>query len=273
MAAAATIAVLGVLSYLVWFQRDKTVKTPSPLPSPAETVSVDGPHLANSGGGTIPKPNGNSMIQIIGGQFQMGSSEGDAESQPAHMVVVKNFFLDVYEVTCREYKEFLDATNRKPPPAWKNGNYPPGADRYPVTGVSWEDADAYAHWAGKRLPTEEEWEFAARGKGGSRYPWGNDWKSDCANTGNMHKGVTNVGSYKCASPFGIQDLIGNAWEWTASAWQPYPGGRLTNAPHAADRVIRGGSWESPREFVSTTVRAGWRGIGDQTGFRCAMDIQ
>jgi formylglycine-generating enzyme required for sulfatase activity len=189
------------------------------------------------------------------------------------MVVVKNFYLDVYEVTCREYKAFVEATNRNPPPTWKNGNYPPGTDRYPVTGVSWEDADAYARWAGKRLPTEEEWEFAARGKEGLRYPWGNSWKNECANADNVQRGITNVGSYKCASPFGIQDLIGNAWEWTATPWMPYPGGHLTNPPQASEKVIRGGSWESPRAYISTTVRSGWRGIGDQTGFRCAMDIQ
>jgi iron(II)-dependent oxidoreductase len=89
----------------------------------------------------------------------------------------------------------------------------------------------------------------------------------------VQRGITNVGSYKCPSPFGVQDLIGNAWEWTATPWLPYPGGHLTNPPQAADKVIRGGSWESPRAYVSTMVRSGWRGIGDQTGFRCAMDIQ
>ena len=270
VAAVTAVVVLGALSYLLWFQRDKPVKAPSPSPSPAETTSISGPP---SGGGTIPNPKAESMVQVVGGQFQMGSTEGDAESQPAHMVVVKNFYLDVYEVTCREYKAFVDETNRKPPPTWKNGNYPPGTDRYPVTGVSWEDADAYARWAGKRLPTEEEWEFAARGKEGLRYPWGNSWRSECANADNVQRGVTNVGSYKCPSPFGVQDLIGNAWEWTATPWLPYPGGHLTNPPQAADKVIRGGSWESPRAYVSTMVRSGWRGIGDQTGFRCAMDIQ
>jgi eukaryotic-like serine/threonine-protein kinase len=271
--AAAGITVLFALSFLIWFQRDKPLKTPSALSSPAETVAVNNPPIPNSGGGTISNPKTESMVQVVGGQFQMGSSDGDAESQPAHMVVVKNFYLDVYEVTCREYKAFVEATNRKPPPMWKNGNYPPGTDRYPVTGVSWEDADAYARWAGKRLPTEEEWEFAARGKEGLRYPWGNSWKSECANADNVQKGITNVGSYKCASPFGVQDLVGNAWEWTATPWLPYPNGHLTNPPHPSDKVIRGGSWESPRAFVSTTVRSGWRGIGDQTGFRCAMDIQ
>ena len=275
-AAAVVVAVLGIVSLFVWFQRDKSAQNgsgkagPASLPSPAETVSLtdsDSPR-----GGSIPNPKTANMVQIVGGQFQMGSNEGDAESQPAHMVVVKNFYLDVYEVTRAEYKEFIDKTNRKPPATWKNGTYPPGTDRYPVTGVSWEDADAYARYVGKRLPTEEEWEFAARGKDGRRYPWGNDWKSSCANTDNVEKGITNVGSYKCASPFGVQDLIGNAWEWTASTWLPYPGGSLETTPHSSDKVIRGGSWESPRAFVSGTLRSGWRGIGDQTGFRCAMDV-
>ena len=275
LVAAAIIAVVGALSYFLWFQGDKPaqseITTSASLPSPDGTVAINNPpSTTNTGSAPTSKLAG--MVQIIGGEFQMESNEADDESQPAHMVVVKNFYLDVHEVTCREYKRFIDETNRKPPATWKNGNYPPGTDLHPVTGVTWDDANDYARWIGKRLPTEEEWEFAARGKDGRRYPWGNSWKSGCANADNVSKGITNVGSFNCESPFGIQDLIGNAWEWTASAWQPYPGGRLANTPHASDKVIRGGSWETPREFASAAMRSGWRGIGDQTGFRCAMDV-
>ncbi len=265
------VVAAGLMVYLIWFQQAPKSETHLPSLASPENVAL--------GGSTVNKPTENTstpkhtgMVQIAGGQFRMGINQGDSDAQPAHMVMIKNFYLDVYEVTCRDYKKFIDQTKRQPPPTWKDGNYPAGTDLHPVIGVSWEDAKAYAQWVGKRLPTEEEWEFAARGPEGRRYPWGDQWKSDCANVDNVRNGVINVGSYNCSSPFGVQDLIGNAWEWTDSPWVPYPGGQLTNPPHASDKVIRGGSWESPRTFISSTSRSGYRGIGIQTGFRCAIDV-
>ena len=129
-------------------------------------------------------------------------------------------------------------------------SYPPGSAKHPVTGVTWDDAEAYARSVGKRLPLEEEWEFAARGPSGLLYPWGNTWRAGCANAGNKGKGLAPVGSYDCDSPFGVQDLIGNAWEWTASDWRPYPGGSLSKPTIGGEKVIRGGSWESTSEYAS-----------------------
>ena len=257
------VIVVGFMAYFFWFQRPKTVET-SPG-TPRETVALGGSIES------VSEPKHTGMAHIGGGQFQMGSDEGDTDARPTHIVTVRDFYLDIYEVTCRDYKKFIDAKNWPAPPTWKDRNYAPGTDLRPVTGVSWEDATAYAQWKGKRLPTEDEWEFAARGPKGLRYPWGNEWNSDCANADNARNGVTNVGSYKCSSPFGVQDLIGNAWEWTSSSWLPYAGGRLANAPHPSDKVIRGGSWESPRTFISSTSRSGYSGIGLHAGFRCAMD--
>jgi serine/threonine-protein kinase len=274
LVAIAAVVLAGFMAYL-WFQQDKTVtggpSGPSSVPSPAATMAMAGGPAVNTNSGSAPKPTHAGMVQIGSGQLQMGSNEGDTDAQPAHMVMVKSFYLDIYEVTCRDYKNFIDEKKREPPPTWKDGNYPPGTDLHPVTGVTWEDATAYAQWAGKRLPTEEEWEFAARGPQGLRYPWGNQWRSGCANVDKVRNGVTNVGSYNCSSPFGVQDLIGNAWEWTDSSWAPYPGGQFANPPHPSDKVIRGGSWESPRSFISSTSRGGHKGVGVQTGFRCAMD--
>ena len=265
----AAVVVVSVMAYL-WFQQDKNGSSdPSSPPGSDSSVAIGGPALNSEG---APKPKHAGMVQIGGGQLQMGSNQGDTDAQPVHMVKVKDFYLDIHEVTCRDYKKFIDEKKRPPPPTWKDGNYPPGSDLHPVTGVTWEDATAYAQWIGKRLPTEEEWEFAARGPEGLRYPWGNEWKSDCANVDNIRQGVTKVGSYNCRSPFGVQDLIGNAWEWTDSSWVPYPGGQLMNPPHPSDKVIRGGSWESPRTFISSTSRSGYKGVGIQTGFRCAMDV-
>jgi len=212
------------------------------------------------------------MVPINGRQFLMGSNEGDPDARPAHPVSVKPFYLDIYEVTCEDYKRFLDKTGRPAPNTWPDGNYPPGAAKHPVTGITWDDADAYAKSVGKRLPSEAEWEFAARGPGGLLYPWGNTWQAECANAGNERKGLVNVGSYHCGSPFGVQDLIGNAWEWTASDWRSYPGGTLATPASGAQKVIRGGSWESGPKYATATYRSGYDGVGEKTGFRCAMDM-
>jgi formylglycine-generating enzyme required for sulfatase activity len=217
-----------------------------------------------------PTPAG--MVPIIGKQFVMGSNEGDNDARPAHTVNIKSFYLDIYEVTCEDYKRFLDKTGRPAPVTWTNGSYPPGTAKHPVIGVTWDDAEAYARSVGKRLPLEEEWEFAARGPGSLLYPWGNTWKAECANAGNPNRGLVNVGSYACDSPFGVQDLIGNAWEWTASDWRPYPGGRLSTASTGQEKVIRGGSWESGPTYATAIFRSAFEGVGHKTGFRCAMDM-
>ncbi len=212
------------------------------------------------------------MVPITGKQFLMGSNDGDSDARPAHPVTIKSFYLDIYEVTCEDYKRFLDKTGRPAPTTWTNGSYPPGTAKHPVTGVTWDDAEAYARFVGKRLPLEEEWEFAARGPGNLVYPWGNTWQTGCANAGNEGTGLVNVGSYDCNSPFGVQDLIGNAWEWTASDWQAYPGGRLATPASGGEKVIRGGSFESGPKYATAAYRSGYKGVGQKTGFRCAMDM-
>jgi len=216
-----------------------------------------------------------NMAYIPGGDFMMGSSAtvADPDSKPNHSVTVRPFYIDRHEVTCEQYKKFIDATGHPPPKTWVNGHYSAAESHKPVTGVSWQDADAYARWAGKRLPTEEEWEFAARGPKSLMYPWGDSWKPGCANAddeGESRKAVADVGSHKCGSPFGTSDMIGNAWEWTASDWVPYPGGRLLSPTKGGEKVLRGGSWQSPK-IVSSSFRLGWVGPGDETGFRCAKD--
>ena len=206
----------------------------------------------------------------------MGRDDGDEYERPEHLASVKPFFIDIYEVTWEEYQKFIQSTGRAAPPDWVNGNYPLGAARKPVTGVAWEDAASYAEWAGKRLPTEEEWEFAARGTDGRRYPWGNEWRDGLANANGARQGIASVGSYEGKTPFGAFDMVGNVWEWTASAIRPYPGGRLPLNLQKVDlKVIRGGSYESNKNQATSTYRRGWAARGevtyDQTGFRCVKD--
>lgn len=224
------------------------------------------------------------MVRVPGGSFMMGGNEylydgKNVFRSPPHQVSVKPFFMDVHEVTCEEYKKFVDATNYPPPPGWSGGNYPAGKGKFPVTDVNWDAANAYAKWSGKRLPTEAEWEFAARGTDGRLYSWGNEWQDGMANANEVNKGMVAVGSYKGASPFGIYDMIGNAWEWTATTLEPYPNGTVPklNRNDIERKIIRGGSWESPASSATTTYR-GFYGVREEsegyknTSFRCVKDI-
>lgn len=218
------------------------------------------------------------MVYVPGGTFMMGRNKadgGDDYESPAHQQTVRSFVIDAYEVTNEDYAKFVDATNHNPPGTW-GGTYPTGAARHPVTGVTWNDANDYARWVGKRLPTEEEWEFAARGTDGRRYPWGDEWQDGLANANGPLLGITKVGSYEGKSPFGAFDMVGNAWEWTASDMRAYPGGTLPERSLGETKVLRGGSYQSPKMVATTTYRYGWRARGESTysstGFRCAKDF-
>ncbi len=219
------------------------------------------------------------MVYVSGGKFMMGRDKGtDPAERPAHQLTVTPFYLDLHEVTNEDYKKFVDETGRPTPMTWAGGAYLSNAARKPVTGVTWDDANAYASWAGKRLPTEPEWEFAARGTDDRLYPWGNGWQQESANANGASRGMADVGFFKGTSPFGAFDMIGNAWEWTASNLRAYPRGRLPdNLPGGDLKVIRGGSYESTKEYATTTYRTGWPARGArtyaQTGFRCARNIE
>jgi eukaryotic-like serine/threonine-protein kinase len=275
-AAAVGVTAMALLVFFMW-QSNGRVSTNN------ANLAVTGTHDAHPAATLEPAPTSGptkaerpvtpaGMVPITGRQFLMGANQGDPDSRPAHVVNVKSFYLDIYEVTCEDYKKFLAKTGRPAPISWTNGTYPEGAARHPVIGVTWDDAEAYAKFVGKRLPFEEEWEFAARGPNGLLYPWGNTWRAECANAGNEGKGIVNIGTYDCDSPFGVQDLIGNAWEWTASDWRPYPGGSLTKPAIGGEKVIRGGSWESAPAYATAIFRSGYKGVGQKTGFRCALDM-
>ncbi|QUV83938.1 bifunctional serine/threonine-protein kinase/formylglycine-generating enzyme family protein [Chloracidobacterium aggregatum] len=212
------------------------------------------------------------MVLIPGGVFQMGSPSAE---DPAHQVTVSSFFIDKYEVTNAAYAAFVKATGHPAPPGWKNGTYPKGKDNHPVGNVSWEDARAYAAWAGKRLPTEAEWEFAARGTEGRRYPWGNEFARWRLNSAEAEVGHTEtVGSFPTgATPEGVFDLAGNVAEWTASDDAPYPGSARKPVP--GTKIVRGGGFSLPGKYASATKRTQ---VPPDTrdpalGFRCARDVE
>jgi formylglycine-generating enzyme required for sulfatase activity len=165
-----------------------------------------------------------------------GSNEGSEDEKPPHKVYLDAFYISRCPVTNAEYKKFVDATGRDVPFAkedwakpynWdkKTRNYPNDKANHPVVLVSWYDAVEYCIWAGVRLPTEAEWEKAARGTDGRTYPWGNGWDQNlCNNRTSPYEDTVPVGSYpRGASPYGVMDMAGNAWEWTDDWYKSYPG--------------------------------------------------
>lgn len=224
-----------------------------------------------SGPSTPGIPTGMKLIK--GGAFTMGTNEGFDAWKPAHEVSVKDFYLDLYEVTNEDYERFILQTHHNPPAYWPDGQPPKGDGKLPVQSVSWRDSKEYADWAGKRLPSEAEWEYAARGAQNSIYPWGNEWSADMSNSGEDKRGKpVAVGSFaRGNSPFGIYDMAGNVAEWVADDYEPYPGSTAKRRP--GYKIYRGGSYGFAKSDLRTMVR--WLELPDvvseYVGFRCAKD--
>ena len=222
-----------------------------------------------------------SMVLVPAGEFTMGSSKGDPDEQPVRKVYVDAFFIDKHQMSVGKYGAFLDATAHEAPADWDIMNKSMHQKR-PVVNVDWADADAYCKWAGKRLPTEAEWEKAARGTDGRIYPWGNELPTDFhANmkkeVWNNHVVLTPVGMYEGGkSPYGVYDMAGNVWEWVNDWYSQdyYKAGPLRNPtgpPKGDYKVVRGGSWgSSPKDLRSTDRESRLPSFGSLgTGFRCA----
>ena len=193
----------------------------------------------------------NQMILVPAGEYIRGSNNRLPDEGPQYKAKVKAFMIDKYEVTNLQYKQFIDATNRKSPAHFRNRTYPKGKVDHPVVFVSWFDADDYCKWAGKRLPTDIEWEKAARGNQDDRdYPWGNDFDVSKVNSPvrwkslNLQGDTTPVGTFEAGiSPYGLYDMSGNAWEWTDSWYKQYPGNTWSSENYGElYKVLKGGSW-------------------------------
>ena len=244
------------------------------------------------------------MVLIPAGSFEMGSNDGFHNERPVHTVHLDAFYMDVYEVTNAEFKAFLDAhpgllqfledeygdvgnLSR-----WNGTDYPAGRADHPVRDVSWTAALAYAEWAGKRLPTEAEWEYAARGGlAGKKYPRGDTITPNDANYANKVGSTTPVGQYP-ANGYGLHDMAGNVEEWCLDIidWDFYAASDNSRNPIAGGeslleftddnrlvrslRVIRGGGWNSVEKGVRVSQRwsgDSWLGI-PETGFRCVRPV-
>jgi iron(II)-dependent oxidoreductase len=228
------------------------------------------------------------MVPIPAGEFVMGTDleRADAQDKPQHKLTLPAFYLDKYLVTNAQYARFVAATQRRPPIHWKGGRIPQGELMNPVTMVEWNDAAAYAKWAGKRLPHEAELEKAGRGTDGRRWPWGDKMDPSRLNTYYNVGSASNVGAYpQGASIYGVYDLSGNVAEWTADDLLPYEGSPLSQDLIAGDaaapagqptgsrhyKVLRGGSWKGDPFSTSLYHRdyAYPNQATDFYGFRCA----
>ncbi|MDA0335089.1 MAG: SUMF1/EgtB/PvdO family nonheme iron enzyme [bacterium] len=223
------------------------------------------------------------MIEIPGGQFTMGGSQEDSpdSERPAHPVNVPTCYFDAYPVTNQDYREFVNCTGYKTPIHWQRGSYPTGLARHPVVNVSYHDAKAYAEWMGARLPTEAEWEKAARGTDERLYPWGNRFVDDRCNSNGVVGTTLMVDEYPLGrSPYGVWDMSGNVYEWCDDYYDEdyYKYSPSTNprGPEGGqERVIRGGFFSETRPNVRTTHRssAPETHTRENVGFRLAMSSE
>jgi formylglycine-generating enzyme required for sulfatase activity len=261
------------------------------------------------------------MVLISGGRFAMGTDDGMPFEGPEHEVEVSSFYIDEREVTVADFAKFVETTGYKTEAegfgwsgvfvikdqGWQkmdgaNWRYPEGPEskaaehNEPVTQISWNDATAYAKWAGKRLPTEAEWEFAARGGlAGKTYAWGDElrpggkpvanwWQGNFPQDDSAEDGFAGraaVGSF-AANGYGLYDVAGNVWEWTADFYDPdyytsSPAKDPRGPANGDQRVIRGGSWMCAENFCSNyRVAARSRSTPDtglnNLGFRLAKDL-
>lgn len=256
------------------------------------------------------------FVLIPTADFFMGSDQArDAGAHvdefPGHVLHVTDYYIMRYPVTNAQYLQFIQDTGHRQPLFWTEGAFPAGKENHPVVGVSFRDAVAFCKWAGEktgflvRLPSEPEWEKAARGSDARLYPWGNDWKPGVCNTSEAKSnGTSSVGQYSPAgdSPYGVAEMGGNVQEWCSSLFGPYPydptDGRETLVydlegkellPRQSEMgttsviesmeaglgktVIRGGSWRESKHQARCAYRS-WSAPmhrSDDTGFRCCYE--
>lgn len=276
----ATIMILGIGGGLFWLSNNGLFAAPAPT----STATRVAPTIT-------PTPTLDLAIYIPAGEFQMGSENGDSDERPVHTVYLDAYWIDATEVTNTKYKVCVQDGACEPPGGdnFSNSQY----DNHPVVSVSWYDAQAYCEWAGGRLPTEAEWEKAARGTDGRAYPWGESFDCGWANADDetsqddyVVPGVPHcdgydrtspVGGYENGvSPYGLYDMAGNVWEWVAD-W--YDNNYYDNSPDSNPsgpssgnyKVMRGGAWNITDDGLRSAVR-GWNFPSftlNNLGFRCA----
>ncbi|MGH9340216.1 MAG: formylglycine-generating enzyme family protein [Acidobacteriota bacterium] len=219
------------------------------------------------------------MVAIPAGEFIMGSDEkpqsGPAVAMPQHTVNLPEYQIDVYEVTNGEFLKFETESNYEAEGDWRQ-YYSFGKEDFPVANLTWTDAQAYCEWAGKRLPTEAEWEKAARGAEGSEYPWGETWDPTKSNVNEMgYANTVEVGQFELdKSPFGLYDTMGNVQEWTSDPLKPYPGSPLRGSDvfNYGNIAVRGGSYALKGGSMALWSRSSFpKNMQAGIGCRCVKD--
>ncbi len=247
----------------------------------------------------VSEKDGKAMVLVPAGEFLMGTDKVDTENthlkigtvkplyldqKPQQAIHVDPFYIDKFEVTNREYKQFLLATLYHDRPSnWQGDDYPPQLADHPVTNVTWGEAMAYALWAGKTLPTERQWEKAARGEDGRLYPWGSQYQKGISNMGlEGRKDSAKVGSYpQDVSPYGALDMGGNVMEWTRSWYRPYAGSDYRNKKMGQRlKVLRGNGFQKGGHYFLEAYRyvfhrteADPDEFYENVGFRCVLEVK
>ena len=245
--------------------------------------------------GCSPQPP-KDMAYVPKGEFIMGSNDVDTEAKslqygnkkpwfanegPERKISLNSFFIDKYELSIKKYKQFVDATKHEAPDYFNTIDLSK-VENLPVVGVTWFDAKAYCKWEGKRLPTEAEWEKAARGTDGRKFPWGNEFDTAKVNGAGNHMGPMDVTSLDAGkSPYGLHHMSGNAYEWTASWYEKYEGNKFDDEDYGKNfMTVRGGSWGglghySLNIYLRTTYRFPVPPAAkfEDLGFRCARDVE
>lgn len=228
---------------------------------------------------------GKKMVWIPAGEFIMGSEEFGPE-MPMRKVHLPGYYIDAYPVTNAEYKRYMLATYAIAPRHWGGMEIPPGLENHPVHRISWFEAVMYTEWAGKRLPTEAEWEKAARGTDGRRWPWGNEFNEDNAlvwDRGDYLMTVPVDAHPGGVSPYGVHEMVGNVEEWCADWYDAYPGSPYKGKAFGKKfKVLRGGNsfftqnharcayrcFTRPEDSgVDNVVGCGFRGVLDSADLK------
>ena len=272
----------------ITLQRQRMLRwnaTLKPLSEPFQTPGLNQMPAKNTS-----DIDGAEIVLIPAGEFQMGNSQGFPKEKPVHTVYLDAYYIDTHEVTNAQYQKFMMATGHPAPAYWTQAppgmqDFPVGKENseHPVVGVAWDDAMAYAKWAGKTLPTEAQWEKAARGGlTHTKYPLGDTLKNDDANA----SGANGQDQWKYTAPvgkfysnrFGLYDMAGNVWEWCLDAYAPdyYHHSPAQNPANLSfkktnKRTIRGGSWRQNPFYLSNSYRDGANHNSPDIGFRCVEE--
>lgn len=205
-----------------------------------------------------PKKAPAGEVLVEGGEIVLGGGE---TKLPVRRVIVEDFAIAETEVTNEQYAEFVQATGRRAPASWKDGKFLPGTNEEPVTGVTWNDANEYCRWLSEqmgatvRLPSEAEWERAARGNTDHKYPWGDEWNDEGAQSVEIQGKILPVKSLPAGrSPAGAYEMVGNVWEWTSDLAVDELG-KPVLFEETRQRIIKGGSAKEERAYLTVSARA------------------